>query len=138
MKKLLIVVFMANSLLAQEKILTLGESLAIGLQNSKDLKNYQSKLKSADAKLTEISSQFLPQFKLLANYTRLSDNIPPFEVTMPFALNPIRISEALLNNYTFKARFQPAAFFRRQIAFAEKIREIELMGIGAGLRQREK
>lgn len=110
MKKLLIIILSASSLFAQEKILTLKESLEIGLQNSKDLKISKSKLNYADSKLTEINSQFLPQFKLLGNYTRLSDNIPPFEVTMPFSPNPIRISEPILNNYTFKFGFSQPLF----------------------------
>lgn len=110
MKKLLIIILFASSLFAQEKILTLKESLEIGLQNSKDLKISKSKLNYADSKLTEINSQFLPQFKLLGNYTRLSDNIPPFEVTMPFSPNPIRISEPILNNYTFKFGFNQPLF----------------------------
>ena len=103
MKKLVIFIFIASSLFAQDKIRTLKESLEIGLHNSKDLKKSHSKLIHADSKLTEISSQFLPQFKLFGNYTRISDNVPPFEVTMPFSPYPIRISEALLNNFTFSS-----------------------------------
>lgn len=110
MKKILIIILLASSLFAQEKILTLKESLEIGLQNSKDLKISRSKLNYANSKLSEINSQFLPQFKLLGNYTRLSDNIPPFEVTMPFSPNPIRISEPILNNYTFKFGFSQPLF----------------------------
>ena len=110
MKKLLIILMISGSLFAQEKILSLSESLEIGLKNSKDLKISMSKLNYADSKLSEINSQFLPQFKLLGNYTRLSDNIPPFEVTMPFAPNPIRISEPILNNYTFKLGFSQPLF----------------------------
>ena len=110
MKKLLIILMISGSLFAQEKILSLSESLEIGLKNSKDLKISMSKLNYADSKLSEINSQFLPQFKLFGNYTRLSDNIPPFEVTMPFSPNPIRISEPILNNYTFKFGFSQPLF----------------------------
>lgn len=110
MKKLLIIIFIAGSLFGQERILTLKESLEIGLQNSKDLKISRAKLSYADSKLTEISSQFLPQFKLFANYTRLSDNIPPFEVTVPISPKPIRISDPILNNYTFKFGFTQPLF----------------------------
>ena len=110
MKKLLIIIFIAGSLFGQEKILTLKESLEIGLQNSKDLKISRAKLSNADSKLTEISSQFLPQFKLSGNYTRLSDNIPPFEVTVPISPKPIRISDPILNNYTFKFGFTQPLF----------------------------
>jgi hypothetical protein len=95
MKELLIILLISGSLFAQEKILSLSESLEIGLKNSKDLKISMSKLNYADSKLSEINSQFLPQFKLFGNYTRLSDNIPSFEVTMPFSPTPIRISDSV-------------------------------------------
>lgn len=110
MKKILMLILFAGSLFAQERVLTLKESLEIGLQNSKDLKISQSRINYSEAKLSEINSQFLPQFKLFGNYTRLSDNIPAFEVTMPFSPNPIRISEPLYNNYTFKFGFTQPLF----------------------------
>src|SRR3989339_328843 len=69
MKKVLILILAAGSLFAQERVLTLKESLEMGLQNSKDLKISQSKINYSDAKLSEINSQFLPQFKLYNNYT---------------------------------------------------------------------
>ncbi|MFA3781473.1 TolC family protein [Melioribacteraceae bacterium 4301-Me] len=110
MKKILMLILFATSLFAQERILTLKESLEIGLQNSKDLKISQSKINYSDAKLSEINSQFLPQFKLFGNYTRLSDNIPAFEFTSPFFPNAIRVSEPLYNNYTFKLGFTQPLF----------------------------
>lgn len=110
MKKILMLILFSGSLFAQERVLTLKESLEIGLQNSKDLKISQSRINYSEAKLSEINSQFLPQFKLFGNYTRLSDNIPAFEVTMPFSPNPIRISEPLFNNYTFKLGFTQPLF----------------------------
>ncbi len=110
MKKILFIIFIAGSLAAQEKVITLRESLEIGLRNSKDLKISKSKMSYADSKLTEITSQFLPQFKLSGNYTRLSDNIPAFEVTMPFSPNPIRISDPIYDNYSFKFGFSQPLF----------------------------
>jgi outer membrane protein TolC len=103
-------ILFASSLFAQERVLTLQESLEIGLQNSKDLKISQSRINYSDAKLSEINSQFLPQFKLFGNYTRLSDNIPAFEFTSPFFPNAIRVSEPLYNNYTFKLGFTQPLF----------------------------
>jgi outer membrane protein TolC len=103
-------ILFASSLFAQERVLTLQESLEIGLKNSKDLKISQSRVNYSDAKLSEINSQFLPQFKLFGNYTRLSDNIPAFEFTSPFFPNAIRVSEPLYNNYTFKLGFTQPLF----------------------------
>ncbi|MBI5808795.1 MAG: TolC family protein [Ignavibacteriales bacterium] len=110
--KVIVIMFIlfASSLFAQERVLTLQESLEIGLQNSKDLKISQSRINYSDAKLSEINSQFLPQFKLFGNYTRLSDNIPAFEFTSPFFPNAIRVSEPLYNNYTFKLGFTQPLF----------------------------
>ncbi len=110
MKKIIMLFLFAGSLFAQERVLTLQESLDIGLQNSKDLKISQSRINYSDAKLSEINSQFLPQFKLFGNYTRLSDNIPAFEFTSPFFPNAIRVSEPLYNNYTFKLGFTQPLF----------------------------
>jgi outer membrane protein TolC len=110
MKKILMLILFAGSLFAQERVLTLKESLEIGLKNSKDLKISQSKINYSDAKLSEINSQFLPQFKLFGNYTRLSDNIPAFEFTSPFFPNAIKVSEPLYNNYTFKLGFTQPLF----------------------------
>jgi len=110
--KVIVIMFIlfASSLFAQERVLTLQESLEIGLQDSKDLKISQSRVNYSDAKLSEINSQFLPQFKLFGNYTRLSDNIPAFEFTSPFFPNAIRVSEPLYNNYTFKLGFTQPLF----------------------------
>jgi len=107
MKKILFITLMLVSILyPQNKKLTLGESLELGLQNSKDLKISQSKLISSDAKVSEINSIFLPQLKFIANYTRLSDNVPPFEVTTPFSPAPIKISDPVLNNYNLRLSLQ--------------------------------
>ena len=110
MKKVLILILVAGSLFAQERVLTLKESLEMGLQNSKDLKISQSKINYSDAKVSEINSQFLPQFKFYGNYTRYSDNIPAFEFASPLFPTPIRISEPLYNNYTFKLGFTQPIF----------------------------
>ena len=84
--------------------------MSLGLQNSKDLKISQSKLNSSDAKVSEINSMLLPQLKFMANYTRLSDNVPPFEVVTPFSPMPIIISEPVLDNYNLKLSLQQPLF----------------------------
>lgn len=101
---------LASILFPQNKKLTLNESIEFGLQNSKDLKISKSKVISSEAKVSEINSMFLPQLKFMANYTRLSDNIPPFEVVTPFSPLPIKISEPVLDNYNLKLSFQQPLF----------------------------
>jgi outer membrane protein TolC len=111
MKKILVITIMlATILFPQNKKLTLSESIEFGLRNSKDLKISQSKVISSDAKVSEIKSMFLPQFKFIANYTRLSDNVPPYEVVTPFSPTPIILSEPVLDNYNLKLSFQQPLF----------------------------
>lgn len=108
-KVLMIYLVLVTSLFPQIKKLTLKESIDLGLKNSKDLKISHSKTIGADAKVTETTSQLLPQLKFTAGYSHLSD-IPPFEVIVPFSPNPIRLSDVILNNYTFKLSLQQPLF----------------------------
>ena len=110
MKKIiLILIFIAGITAAQDKTLTLQESMQIGLSNSKELKISNSKVISADAKITEATSHLLPQLSFSAGYTRLS-NIPPFEISVPIFPNPIQISPVILNNYNLKLTLQQPIF----------------------------
>ncbi|HET55121.1 MAG TPA: TolC family protein [Ignavibacteria bacterium] len=124
MKKIILLSLMMISVLySQPQKLTLQESIELGLQNSKDLKISQSKLKSSDAKVSEVNSMFLPQLKLMANYTRLSDNVPPFEVTTPFSPMPIRISDPVLDNYNLKLSLQQPLFTGFRLSSSKKAAE---------------
>lgn len=110
MKKIIIIVLMFTSgLLGQTRKLNLKESIELGLKNSKELRLSQSKLKAADAKLTEAGSQLLPQLRFAAGYTRLSD-VPPFQVQIPGAPFPIKISDVILDNYNFRLSLQQPVF----------------------------
>lgn len=111
MKKIILMILvLMTAAYSQNKKLTLSESLELGLQNSKDLKISQSKLTGSEAKVSEITSMFLPQLKLMANYTRLSDNVPPFEVVTPFSPTPLRISGPVLDNYNVRLSLQQPLF----------------------------
>jgi len=121
MKKIIVITIMLASILfPQNKKLTLNESIEFGLQNSKDLKISKSKVISSVAKVSEINSMFLPQLKFMANYTRLSDNIPPFEVVTPFSPLPIKISEPVLDNYNLKLSFQQPLFTGFKLLSSQK------------------
>ncbi len=110
MKKILLTFLVFTvSLFPQIKKLTLKESIELGLKNSKDLKISLSKTIGADARVTETTSQLLPQLKFNAGYSRLSD-IPPFEVKLPVSPTPIRISDVILNNYTLRLSVQQPLF----------------------------
>lgn len=107
----------------QDLKLTLKESIEMGIQNSEDIRISRSKLKITDAKVSEVNSMFLPQLKFLANYTRLSDNVPPFEVTTPFSPQAIRISEPVLNNYYLKLSLQQPLFTGFRLLSTKKASE---------------
>lgn len=110
MKKVYIIILLISvvQVFSQQK-LTLEQCLELAIRNSKDLKITNSKVISSSAKVDEVKSQFLPQLKLTANYTRLSD-VPAFQVQLPVSPVPVTISEVILNNYTVKLSLQQPVF----------------------------
>lgn len=110
MKRIFIILLFAATIIsAQNKTLTLEESIRIGIQNSKELIISKSKTRFAAAKISETTSQMLPQLKFSASYARLSD-VPPFEVVVPFAPMPIKIQDVILDNYNLKLSLQQPLF----------------------------
>ena len=73
MKKILIIsIVFTTVIFAQEKPLSLEESLQIGLKNSKEIKIAESKVIGSEEKITEIGSQMFPKLTLGAGYTNLN------------------------------------------------------------------
>ena len=108
--KILIISFIIASIIyGQNKKYSLDEIIQLGIQNSKTLIISDAKVLSASAKVKEINSQRLPQLKFNASYMRLSD-VPPFEISMSFLPNPIRIQDAILNTYNLKLSLQQPIF----------------------------
>ena len=114
---------MISILYPQNHKFTLQESIELGLKNSKELKISKSKMISSDAKVSEVNSMFLPQLKFMANYTRLSDNVPPFEVMTPFLPTPIKISEPVINNYYLRLSLQQPLFTGLKLISSKKAAE---------------
>lgn len=108
-KIFILIIILSSTIFAQTRILTLEESLRIGLENSKALKISKAKVTGAEAKVTEISSQLFPKITLGASYIRLSD-VPPFEVKLPISPVPVRIQDVILNNYSVKLSLQQPLF----------------------------
>ncbi len=94
------------ALFAQERVLTIEESIAIGLENSKALHSSQMKLNYADAKASEASAGLYPSLKAQASYQRLS-NVPAFTIPLPGF--PVTFP-VILNNYGAKATLQQPLF----------------------------
>ncbi|MAT57714.1 MAG: hypothetical protein CMF23_07030 [Ignavibacteriae bacterium] len=84
--------------MAQNKEISLKESIEIGIANSKELKLAKTKVELSKAKYEESGTYLLPTVRASAAYIRLSE-VPPFEVTVPFSPTPIKIQEPVLNNY---------------------------------------
>ncbi|MGE5498616.1 MAG: TolC family protein [Syntrophothermus sp.] len=102
-------ILLTSAVFAQAQKFTLRQSVELGLKNSKDIRISQSKLTAAEARSQEAGSQLLPQLKMGASYTRLS-NVPPFEVKIPVMPAPIKISDVILNNYNLRLSLQQPLF----------------------------
>ncbi len=105
---LLLVIVCFSSVRAQQR-LTLGEAIALALENSKALRLSSLKVTSATAKASEAATFLLPSIKLTASYQRLSD-VDPFQVSVPFLPQPITIAPVVLNNYTTRVSLQQPLF----------------------------
>lgn len=104
-----IILLLTSVFFAQEKALTLEESIKLGLENNNALTISRSKITEAEAKSDEIGSMLMPKLSVGATYARLSD-VPPFEVNLPAMPAPIKIQDAILNNYSLKASVQQPLF----------------------------
>ncbi len=110
MKKvfIIIILFSAVQIFSQQK-LTIEQCIELALKNSKELRVSNSKTISTEARVDEVKSQFLPQLKLTANYTRLSD-VPAFQVQLPVSPVPVTIADVILDVYTFRLSLQQPVF----------------------------
>ncbi len=103
MIKLIFLMLIGGNLFAQQSKLTLDESVQIGLANSKLIKISESKVISADARVTEFTSQMLPKISFGAGYTYLNLNKPskfsigsaPINVVNPFSSYNLRLNVQL-------------------------------------------
>lgn len=130
MKKLItIILFTATVLLPQSKVFTLEEAVQTGVAASKMLSISKSKIKSSEERVSEINAGRLPQLKLSAGYTRLSE-VDPFEIKLPIFANPVRIQDVILDNWSVKVGITQPLFTGNRLsgmkAAAEKNLEAEV------------
>lgn len=95
-------------MLGQQKALTLEESIAIGLENSKSLHSSQMKSEYADAKSSEMNASLYPSLKAQVAYQKLSE-VPVFSIPLPFLASPITFP-VVLNTYSMRATLQQPLF----------------------------
>ncbi len=98
--------FIASMASAQQRMLTVEESIVIGMENSNALHSSLMKSNYSDARSSEISAGFYPSLKFQAGYQKLSD-IPSFTIPIPGA--PVSFP-VILNNYTMRATVQQPIF----------------------------
>ncbi len=99
-------VFMLSMAGARQKMLTIEESVKIGIENSKVLHASLMKSEYAGAKASEMSAMLYPSMKLQAAYQRLSE-VPEFKI--PFPGIPT-IFPYIPNTYTARATLQQPLF----------------------------
>ena len=91
------------------KTLTLNQAIDLGLKESNSLKISNSKRAVSEAKVDQGWNALIPALSYNGNYTRLSNNIEPFKISIPGfgdkALNP-----QILNQYTNKLSLQETVF----------------------------
>ncbi|MBX7042520.1 MAG: TolC family protein [Ignavibacteria bacterium] len=127
MKRLLVILaamlaVLPAELLSQSRRIGIDECVKLSLQNSDEIRISRSKVRESESKITEVSSQMLPQLKFSAGYTRLS-SVDPFLVTVPFSPVPVKIADAVLNNYTLRLSASQVVFSGFRLASLKSIAE---------------
>jgi len=112
-KKILLTTLLTAFLLSgaefaqQKRMLTIDQSIQLGIENSKTLHSSKMKIVSTEAQLSQINSSMLPSLSYNASYIRLSP-ITPFEVQ--FAGYNFVISPSILDNWNMKLSLQQPLF----------------------------
>ena len=115
-----VIIIFSGFISAQEKTLTLDESIQIGLENSNMLHSSKMKVNYANARLSEINTGRLPSLKFTGAYTRLSP-ITPFILATPFGT--FNISPSILDNYNLKLTLQQPLFTGFRLSSSSNIAE---------------
>ena len=100
----------ASNVFGQEiKTLSLKEAMALAEQNSKQLQLDSLKIQSLDFKKKHTQNAMLPILGLTTSYTRLSDNIDPFTISIP-GMGSFEIKTNFPNQYGNRATIQQPIF----------------------------
>ncbi|HRH57638.1 MAG TPA: TolC family protein [Chitinophagales bacterium] len=106
----LIIILFAFAATAQTiKKISLQEAFDLAVQNSKQLQLDDIKIQALDIKKKQSQNSMLPVLAVNSSYTRISNNIDPFQIVVPglgeFTLNPI-----ILNQYNNRFAVQQPVF----------------------------
>lgn len=93
----------------QAQKLTLDNAIQLATANSKQLKLSAAKVNVANAKVDQNINSFIPQVTLNSNYTRLSNNIQPFTITIPGFGSQV-LNPQILDQFTNRLSVQSTLF----------------------------
>lgn len=101
--------FLFDTFAQTTKKITLQEAFDLAVQNSKQLQLDDIKIQALDIKKKQTQNAMLPVLAINSSYTRISNNIDPFSISVPglgeFTLNPI-----ILNQYNNRFAVQQPVF----------------------------
>lgn len=103
------ILLLATTAALHAQKLTLDNATQLATANSKQLKLAGAKTDAAASKVSQNKNAFIPQVTLSANYTRLSDNIEPFVISIP-GFGSQTLNPQILNQFTNRASIQYTVF----------------------------
>ena len=107
---LLLGFFLTQLLTAQEvKKVTLQEAIEMGLAESKQLKISAAKKEAIHARVEQYSFTAIPALTVATSYSRLSENIDPFTITIP-GVGPKVLNPVIPNQVTNRATLSQTIF----------------------------
>ena len=113
MRKLLIILisilYLSNIQAQESRNLSLQEAFNLAIQNSKQLKLDSLKKESLDIRKEQTKGAMVPLVGVSASYTRLSNNIDPFAVTIP-GVGGFEINTNIPNQFNNRATVQQPIF----------------------------
>lgn len=128
------VVFSSKSLAQNIIQLSLEQAISLGLENSKNLKIAESKIRLFNAKAEEASRLMLPTLNFSGGYIRLSQ-VEPFKVN--FQGRDFEISPTILNTYQTRLGLQYPLFTGFRLESNYKINEKNLLAAREDYRSEE-
>lgn len=112
MKRILTILFallyLSNIQAQTTKKLSLQEAFDLAAQNSKQLQLDSLKIQSLDYKKKQAQNAMLPAVSVSSSYTRISNNIAPFQI--PFNGNLFTLNPQILNQYNNRVSLQQPIF----------------------------
>lgn len=131
---LLLIASISNSFSQNSVRISLEDAIRLGLENSKNLKIAESKIRISEARTSEANAQTLPTLNFTGGFTRLSQ-VEPFKID--FQGREFEISPTILNNYQMRFGFQYPIFTGFRLENNYKLAERNLQAAREDFRSEE-